>query len=135
MRTLNLAIPITFLLGYTVGLAVYGICAEALLASGMTQDTAESIGGCLALFVTITAALIVAHRKAQIIGAPTPENRSGHMLIAIANTAALLTTAGPIAASLVMNDLNIRHYMWLAVPVLFLNLFLWPIGWARATSH
>jgi hypothetical protein len=135
VRTLNLAIPIVFLLGYTMGMVVYLICAESLIAAGIVQRTSEVIGGWLALFVTIAIALFVAHRRIRMIGAPTSKTESGHVLLAFANAAALLTTVVPMAASFIMNNPNIGHYMWFALPVFVVNLVLWPMGWARATSR
>lgn len=134
MRTLNLAIPIAFLFGYTIGLVVYLICAQTFIEAGMVQRTAENIGGWLALLTTIAIALFVAHRRVRMLGHPTSKTEGGHLLLAFANAAALLTTVVPMAASFVMNDPSVGNYMWFAVPVIFVNLFLWPIGWKRATS-
>ena len=134
MRTLNLAIPIAFLLGFTIGMVVYLIVAEALVAAGMAQRTAEDIGGWLALVATAAIALFLARRKVRMLGAPTGKTASGHVLLAVANAAALLTTALPLAASFVGNP-NTGHAMWLFLPVLVANLILWPVGWARATSR
>lgn len=133
MRTLNLAIPITFLLGYTLGMVVYSIAAHALINSGVLQRTAEVIGGWFALVVTVAIALYVARRKIKALGKSTNKTENGHALLAFANTAALLSIAFPAAASLIGNPDN-AHYMWFAVPVMFVNFFLWPIGWVRATS-
>lgn len=135
MRTLNLAVPIAFLLGFTFGMVVYLICAETLVAAGMVQRRAEDIGGWVALLLTAAFALFLAHRKIRTLGAPTGKTESGHVLVFFANAAAILTTVVPLAASLIQNDSNIGHYMWFALPVFALNLILWPIGWARATSR
>jgi hypothetical protein len=101
MRTLNLAIPIASLFGFTVGMVIYLICAQTLVTSGMVQRTAEDISGWVALFLTVAIALFFARRKVSMLEAPTQKTESGHTLLAVANTAALLTTVVPLAASFV----------------------------------
>jgi hypothetical protein len=135
VRTLNLAVPIAFLLGFTFGMFVYLICAQILVSAGLVQRTAEDIGGWLALLVTAALALFLARRQVRTLGPPTGKTASGHMILFFANAAAILTTVVPIAASSIQNDPDIGHYMWFALPVFAVNLVLWPIGWARATSR
>lgn len=135
MRALNLAIPIAYLVGVCLGMPCYLIAAESLQSIGVARKTAEGMAGWIALALIVLLAIGLARSKVNQLGAPTEETATGHTLLAFGNIAAILTTVVPTTVSFVKGDPNVMFYLWLFIPVLLFNLFIWPMGWKRATSH
>jgi hypothetical protein len=134
MRILNLAIPIIYLFGLTVGMGIYLLVAQIATSMGSPQKSAEIVGGWASLIVIIALALAIARAKVNTLGPPTKDTSSGHMLLALGNTAALLTTVVPAALSYIKNYPNFMFHTWMFIPTFFFCLMFWIAGWKGATS-
>ena len=134
MRLINFIIPLFFGLGLLAGSYIYLLIAAALAHFGVPESASIAIGGIVALLTTLFASYFIAKWNIDFTAPPTTKTTVGHFILALANIAALGTTAGPMLYAYFSGNPENSLYMYFALPVIIVNLVLWPLGWKLATS-
>jgi len=134
MRFVNFAIPIVFALGLLVASLGYALLGQLLMFLGASESVAVIVAGWTALLGTIVASFIYVKRKVNFDAPSTKKTTIGHLVLALANIAALTTTVGPLLYAHFSGRPDNALYMYFSLPVIFVNLALWPLGWKLATS-
>ena len=134
MRFINFAIPVFFGLGLLAGIYVYMLITAALTHVGVHEPAAITTGRYVAFLGIIFASYIIVKRNIDFTAPSITKTAVGHFLLAVANIAAFGTTAGPMLYAHFTGNPENSLYMYFALPVIIVNMVLWPLGWKLATS-
>jgi hypothetical protein len=134
VRALNFVLPLAYGIGLILGICVYGAVAKLFMFAGVSESVAITLGGWVALFSVLGVAFVIVKRNIRLPTASSRKSLLGHFMLAVGNVAAVATTVVPLAIGYVTGHSDYGLYMWFALPVLVVNLLLWPVGWKFATS-
>jgi len=134
MLFLNFVLPLVFSIGLLLGGYIYMAIAELLLFAGFQETIAVPLGGCAALLLVIGISIATVKHQVKEFEMSSRRSVIGHGMLAVGNIAAFATTVLPLSVGYLSGHTEYGHYMWFALPVLFVNFILWPLGWMLATS-
>ena len=135
MRTINFALPIIFVLGLLVANIVYPTFAYALIGAGVPKSVAAGISGWATLLGVLVASFVIVKRSVDFSAPSTTKKVIGHVILFIANIAALCSTVGPFIYAYFSGQGQYSLYAYYAIPVILVNFLLWPTGWVLAASR
>lgn len=132
MRFINFVVSLAFAFGLFGGSFAYLLFAQILSSLGLVHSTAATLSGWLAFIGTIAVSFVFVKKTINFNAMPTTKTTAGHVILGLANIAALATTCGPLLYAQLSSRPDNALYLFYSLPVLGVNLVLWPIGWILA---
>lgn len=129
MLFLNFVLPLAFGIGLLLGPTLYIAITPFLVFAGIQQSVAIPLGGGAAAILVFGISIATVRRKVQVFEMASRASKVGHFMMAVGNIAAVFTIVLPPLFGYLSGHVEYGHYMWFALPVLLVNLVLWPLGW------
>jgi hypothetical protein len=105
-----------------------------LVSLGLSKAASEVVGLVIAVIIPPVAGVLFARSNAKEMMPGSRRQRLGHLLLLIGNALAISTTVVPAAVGFLTGNAKYGMYVYWFMPVMMVNLILWPLGWSFATK-